>query len=188
VTIDLGTPPAALTQVTPIVGIEVSSDEIIQLGLPTVGATSLLVPNTSVFAGTATYRLSAIAQTTQTNTAQSVVLRQGLTGTSLAAGTWLDPPTGAMASRTTASCSKVTNAKVHGAQWSDATGDTILEITSFDPSKTTFDVPTLVALPATGTLSGRVQAIAADFDVHNFSLDTDKKKLWGIAAQPVTVQ
>jgi len=189
VTFDLGTPPAGLTQTTPVVGIEISSDEVIQLGVATAGATSLTVPNPTVFSATGTYRFSAIAQTPQAAMgAQSVVLRQGLTGTSFSAGTWLEPPTNVTASRTNATFDRVAMAKAHSVQWADASGNIVLEITNFDPSKTSVDVPALVALPTSGALNAKVQGIGADFDVRNFSLDADKKKLWGISAQTYAVQ
>jgi hypothetical protein len=44
-----------------------------------------------------------------------------------------------------------------------------------------------VALPATGTLTVKAQGIGADLDVKNFSLDKDKKLLWGVSAQPITI-
>lgn len=187
VSIDYGTPPGALTQLQSIVGYELAGGEVAQIYVLPLGATSVLVPKTSVFATSTTRRLTAVAQSTAaTNPPQSAVIRRGLTGTSLAAGTWLDTPTGATVTRTNATFTSVTGALAHQVQWSDTTG-ILLEMTSFDAKTTTFDVPALVALPTTGTLTATVNAIGATFPANNFSLDTDKHKLWGFSSQPATV-
>jgi hypothetical protein len=189
VAVDLGTPPAALTQTTPIVGIEVNPDEVIQL--PLVLATdqrSLLTPKPTVFGPDATYRLTAIAQTASGGAgAQSILLRRGEPGPSLAAGTWLVPPTGLDVTRTAASFDPVAGAKVHTVSWSDASGRALLEISLFDAKRTTVEVPSLVALPTSGALTARVTGIGADLDLGNFSLEEDGDLLWGIAAQPVSI-
>jgi hypothetical protein len=175
-----------------IVGIEVSSDEVVQLPIaievPTT-ATTMLVPKRSVFGANATYRLTAIAQTASgAMGAQSVVERHKLTTTTLAAGTWLVPPTGLTVTRTSAAYDAVAGAKAHSVDYLDSTGKTLLEITVFDDKAKTVEVPSLVALPTTGTLTAKVNGIAADFDVTDFSLDADKDKLTGISAQPATIQ
>jgi hypothetical protein len=131
--------------------------------------------------------LTAISQTTSGDMgAQSVVLRQGLTTTALAAGIWLVPPAGVTATRTNAAWEPVTGAKAHSVTWKDTTGD-LLEITAFNAQIKQVDVPTLVALPTSGALTERVSAIGADFDVSDFSLEDDSALLWGISAQPATV-
>ena len=45
-----------------------------------------------------------------------------------------------------------------------------------------------VALPTSGTLTAKVNGVAADFGVTDFSLETDRDKLTGISAQPVTIR
>jgi hypothetical protein len=191
VSVDYGTPPAALTTTGAIVGIEVSKDEVVQMPIAVqipATATTMLAPKPSVFAADATRRLTAIAQTSSGATgAQSIVVRHALTSTTLAAGTWLDTPTGVTATRTSVAYDPVAGAKAHSADFIDANGDTQLEITVFSTKAKTVDVPSLVALPASGALTVKVNGIAADFDVTDFSLDTDKDKLTGISAQPVTV-
>jgi hypothetical protein len=189
VTIDKGTPPPALTELAYLVGIELSSDETLQI--PTFfnvpNPTSILAPKPSVFSGTATNRLTAVAQTTSGEAgAQSIVLRQGLTTAALAAGEWLNTPTSVMVTRTTASWLPVTNALIHTVTWGDANGP-LLEITVFDATESSVEVPTLVALPPSGTLAARVQGIGADLDVNDFSLEDDSDLLWGVSAQPVRV-
>ena len=188
VTVDLGTPPAALTETSAFVGIETSSGEIVQLPLflQTVD-TMLLAPKPSVFDAAATYRLTAVAQTASGESgAQSILLRRGLTATTLAAGTWLVPPTGVSVTRTAASFTPSAGAKGHNITWSDGAAAELLEISIFDGT-TAVDVPSLVALPASGTLTAKVGALGVDFDVTDFSLDEDRDQIWGVATEPTTV-
>lgn len=185
-TIDFGTPPAALSKHDALIGIELSNNEVVQLPVLPSGSTTALVPMTEVFAPNATYRLTAVAQTTDGDLgAQSILIRRGQQTTTLAADSWLIPPTNVAATRDSATFDAVANAKVASVQWSDATG-IIVEVTVFD-NKTEAKVPALVALPATGTLTVKAQGIGADLDVKNFSLDKDKKLLWGVSAQPITI-
>jgi hypothetical protein len=190
VTIDEGTPPAALSQVTSFPGIELGNGEVVQLPLVLLlqDATSYLVPKPTAFGVAATYRLTAIAQTSSGDQgAQSIVLRQGVTTPALAAGEWLTPPVNVMATRTIASWDPVPEADAHSAIWSDETGTQLLEITSYNPKTGDVEVPNLVALPATGMLTARINAIGADIDFNDFSLEEDSDKLWGVAAQPVDI-
>jgi hypothetical protein len=189
VTIDMGTPPAALTERGALVGIEIADDEVLQI--PTAFATDpsqILAPKLTAFAGS-TYRLTAIAGTTMGDQgAQSILLRRGLTTQTLAAGEWLVPPTGVTATRTTAAWNRVTNALAHQVAYADPTGRTILEVTVFDNTVTSVTIPALVALPATGNLTARVAGIGATLDPMDFSLDEDEESLYGIAAEPLAVQ
>jgi len=189
VTVDLGTPPAALTQTTSIIGIEVSRDEVIQLPLfLATDQTKLLAPKPTVFGADATYRLSAIAQSASgADGAQSVVVRRGDRDAALAAGAWLVPPTGVSVTRTSASFERVADAKLHSIAWEDAAGKRLLEITVLDGGVTQVDIPALVSLPVSGMLDARVTGIGADIDLDDFSLEEDRDKLYGIAAQPVTI-
>lgn len=149
--------------------------------------TSLLAPRPSVFGASATYRLTAIAQTASGGQgAQSILVRRGLTGTTLAAGTWLVPPTGLAVTRTGASFTPSDGARLHQVQWLDGQDRELLEITILDGS-TSIDIPSLVALPEVATLSARVAALGVDFDLSDFSLDEERDALWGIAAEPATV-
>jgi hypothetical protein len=187
-TIDTGTPPAGLSEVTSIPGVELSKDEVVQLpSFINTDPTMLLAPKRTVFGGSATYRLTAIAQTSSGDTgAQSIVLRQGLTTPDLAAGDWLVTPTSVEASRTTASWAPVKGAAIHSVTWADATGD-LLEITVLDAKTASVEVPALVALPVSGTLTARVTAIGADLDLNDFSLEDDSDLIWGASAQPVSI-
>ena len=180
------TPPNALTKHDALLGIELSKTEILQLPVLPAGATTALMPTLAAFSSGVTYRLTAIAQTTDTVPPQSIVISRGQTTATLAADKWLTTPINVVASRTSATLDKVTNAKLHSVQWSDVNG-IILEITMFDTSKTTATVPALLALPTTGTLTVKAQGIGADLDLQDFSLDTDIDLLWGISVQPETI-
>ncbi len=188
VTVDVGTPPAGLPQTNAIVGIEISRDEVLQI--PLILATdqrSVLAPKRTVFGPDATYRLTAIAQTSSgEDGAQSIVLRRGDLDTQLAAGTWLVPPTDVSATRTSASFSPVAGAKLHTIAWKDSNGRELLDITLFDAKRTSVDVPSLVAL-GSDALTARVTGIAADLDLDDFSLEEDRDLLHGLAAQPATI-
>ncbi|MDB4959759.1 MAG: hypothetical protein JWO36_7328 [Myxococcales bacterium] len=187
VAIDYGSPPAALTDKAAIIGIEVSNSEVVQLPLFSTVKDSMLAPKPTVFSPTATYRLTAVAQTTTADKgAQSILIRHNLSSTSLAAGSWLVPPTGVTVTRAKATFDKITNAKIYTVEWDDSAGTKLLGITLLDGS-TSVDVPALVMLPASGTLTAKVQGIGADIDVTSFSLDDDKALLWGVAAEPITI-
>ena len=188
VTVDFGTPPAGLPQTAALIGVEVGADEVVQMPLLDATTRTLLVAKPSVFAAGASYRLTAIAQTTSGDQgAQSILLRRGLSGPTLAAGSWVVPPTGVAATRSSASWTPSAGATAHNVAWEDATGQSILEITMFDLAATTVNIPALVALPASGTLTGRVAAIGADIDLSDFSLEEEEDSLWGIGAEPVNV-
>ncbi|HWO24513.1 MAG TPA: carboxypeptidase-like regulatory domain-containing protein [Kofleriaceae bacterium] len=189
VSIDLGTPPAGLTQTSAIVGIEVSKDEVIQIPLiATSDQSKLLAPKRTLLSADGTYRLTAIAQTAMgEDGAQSIVLRRGDQDAQLAAGEWLIPPTNVSATRTSASFTPVAGAKLHTVTYLDTNRSELLEIVLFDSKRTTVDVPALVALPGI-TLTARVNAIGADIDLDDFSLDEDRARLFAITAQPTTVQ
>lgn len=188
-TIDYGTPPAALTQKGALIGIAISDDEIVQLPQFDPMATSLLAPKPSVFGATAGLRLTAVAQTAVGDLgAQSIVLRRNLSGPTLAAGSWLVPPVGVTATRTSASWQLVSGAKLHQVQYVDAAGTNLLEITVFDDKATSVDVPLIVALPVSGALTARVSGIGADIDPQDFSLEEDEEKLFAVAAQATQIQ
>ena len=187
-TIDFGAPPASLTTNGAYVGIEIGDDEVVQLPMFDQRANMLLAPKAAVFGGTKGLRLTAVAQTTAGEAgAQSIVLRRELTGPTLEAGDWLTPPVGVSATRTSASWQLVAGAALHQVQYRNTLGDSVLDITVFDNTATTVDVPALVTLPVSGNLTARVSGIGADFDVQDFSLEDDEDKLFAISAQPVPI-
>lgn len=189
VTIDYGTPPAGLSKHDAFVGISVDDDEVVQMPTFLENVKSdLLVPKPSAFAADASYRLTAVAQTTSgEDGAQSILLRRDLSGTAFDAGTWLVPPIGVTATRTSATFEPIADAKIHSISWKNAAGDELLEITLFDRTVTTIDVPSLVALPVSGALTVTAGGIGAEIDLQDFALDRDRDKIWGFTAEPVTV-
>jgi hypothetical protein len=190
VTVDLGTSPAGLTTSNAVVGVEVGDDEVIQIPLIDFinsDLTSVLMPKPSVFGSDSTYRLTAIAQTSSgEDGAQSIVLRRGNTSPALAAGEWLIPPTGVTVTRADASWEPVAGAVVQQVQYQDVSGNNILEITTFDNSSSV-TIPSLVALPTSGTLTARVAGLGATLDPTDFSLEEDEDLVFAIAAEPATV-
>lgn len=188
-TVDFGTPPAALTTKAALIGIEIGEDEVAQLPLlDPETTTTLLAPKPSVFGATGGLRLTAIAQTAMGELgAQSIVLRRGLSGPTLAAGEWLTPPVGITATQTSASWQLVAGATLHQVQYRDALGTDLLEITVFDPKATSVDVPALVVADTDTATVARVAGIGADLDPQDFSLEEDEDKLFAIAAQAAQI-
>ena len=188
ISVDYGTPPAGLPERGALVGVDIGPDEVVQMPLLGTDTATLLAPTPTVFGADATYRLTAIAQTTSGDRgAQSIVLRRAVAGPTLAAGTWMVPPTGVTATRSSATWTPAAGATAHNVAWVDGNNDAVLEITMFDTAATTVNVPALVAVPSSGTMSVRVGAIGADIDLTDFSLDEDADKLWGIGAEPFPV-
>ena len=185
VTVDFGTPPSSLTQLGSFVGIDAGADGTLPL-LPlfqTPAAPTIRAPRPEAIASGATYRLTAFASNGATNPSQSIVLRRGLTGPTLGAGTWLAPPSGTP-TRTGASWSASADATVHGLEYRQG-ATRIANITVFDAT-TEVTLPDLVTLPS-GSVTADVQAIGAPgLDVTSFSLDADRDKLSMISS--VTVE
>lgn len=176
VTASFGTPPAGLSQVAGIVGIE-TADGTLQLSpmfLTPTGTQMVRAPKPEAIASGATYRFTGFASDGQSNPTQSIVLRRGLAGPSLAAGTWLPAPSGTL-TRTGGSWAAVAGATVHGLEYKQG-ATRIVNVTTFDGS-TEVTIPDLVPLPS-GTLTVALSAIGAPgLDVTNFSLDADRDKL-----------
>jgi hypothetical protein len=186
VTVSFGTPPSGLAQIGGLVGIEAGADGTLQL-LPmflTPATATLKVPKPEAIASGATYRLTGIATNGQTNPTQSIVLRRGLTGTALSAGTWLAAPTGT-ATRAGGSWTAPAGATVHGLEYrSGATR--VVNVTVFDGS-TQVTLPSLIAMPSS-SLTVDLSAIGAPgLDVTSFSLDADRGKLATIGGITVSL-
>jgi hypothetical protein len=189
-TVDFGAPPPALSNVFGLIGIDTAADGVYQLpAVRTPADAAISVPALAALGATG-YRLTAIAQTgTSPDAIQSIVLRRALTGTTLAAGSWLTPPSSATMTRMTASWTAVPGATVVGIEVTQNTTTVthLLDITVFDGS-TSVVIPALVALPAAGVLDARLSAIGATgLDVTSFGLDTERTKLDRVAAQPITI-
>lgn len=183
-TVDFGSPPAGHNTVGALIGIELADDGVFIIPMfKTPTDTTLLVPRLAAFPASK-YRLIGIANTGNTPTAsESIVLRRALTTTTLAAGTWLAPPTSTMVTRTGASWAPVTGASVHSVEFVQGTAK-LLNVTVFDTT-TQFTVPDLVTIPA-GAVTADINAIGAPgLDVNSFALDDDSSKLVMVSSQPV---
>jgi len=185
VAVDFGTPPSGLTQLLGLVGIEMADGSgVIQLPVISNTVSSAPVPSLASFSG-ATYRLSAIAQTTATPPNQAITLHRHLSTTSLAAGEWTPPPANVTVDRTSASWTNVTGALIHGVEYdSGSTG--ILSITSFDGTATA-TIPDLVSIPS-GSLTVKVQALAGSgLDLTDLEIDRDREKLTAVGVANVAL-
>ena len=187
ITVDFGSPPSGLQTVGGLIGVNLGTDGVFQIGLfRTPTDATLLTPKIAAFPGATGYRLTAIANNgVDPATTQSIVIRRVLTGPTLAAGTWLTPPVSPTITRTGAKWTPITGATVHSVEYKQGTAS-ILNVTAFD-SSTEMTIPELIALPA-GTLTGTVSGIGADgLDVMDFALDEDEDKLNAVSAQVVTI-
>jgi hypothetical protein len=186
VTVDFGSPPSGLQTVGAIIGIDLGTDGVFQIPLfRTPQDATLLTPKPAAFSATS-YRLTAIATNgTDPATQQSVVLKRDLTGTTLSAGTWLALPATPTITRSGATWTAVPDATVMSVEFEQGTAN-LLNVTSFDGT-TELTIPDVVALPA-GAITAKVNAIAApDFDVTDFALDEDEKKLDRVSGVTLTL-
>lgn len=188
VTVDLGTPPSGMPNVAAVVGIEVGASGTMQLAPQFVTPTMLtvLAPRLAAFSGSS-YRLTGIANNGSSPTAaSSVVLHRGLMTTSLAAGTWLGVPSSLEVTRTGATWTAVAGAVVSSVEYDLDKTNHLLSVTSFDGS-TSFTIPDMIALPASGPIVARSTSLQGTLDVTSFSIDADLAKITGFAAQPVQI-
>jgi hypothetical protein len=183
VTVDMGTPPAALAERAALVQVELPNRAVMSLGFVAPASPMIKAPKVSAVSGATAYRLIAIATTGGDTPTESIVLRRGLSGTSLSAGTWLAAPGSTDLSRTGASWAPVSGAAVHSVEYTQGTAN-LLNVTVLDETSL-FTIPDIVALPA-GPVTAKVQAIGATgFDVTNFSLDADRDKLDRVSAETI---
>jgi hypothetical protein len=188
VSVTFGTPPSGMPNVAAIVGIELGAAGTLQL-LPqilTPTTTTVLAPKLAAFSG-ATYRLTAIANNgSATTSASSAKLVRGQTATSLDAGTWLGLASSLTLTRSGGSWTPVTGALLQGVEYDAADETRLLSITALDGSSS-FTIPDLLALPASGSLIARSTALMGTIDLTNFSLDEDLTKVTGFSAQPTQI-
>ncbi|HEY5925288.1 MAG TPA: hypothetical protein VIV11_26575 [Kofleriaceae bacterium] len=188
VTVAFGSPPSNMPNVAGFVGIELGASGVLNL-LPqimTPTMTTVLAPKLSVFSG-ATYRFTAVANNGDTETsAGSFKLIRGQTGTTLDAGTWLGVPGSLTLTRTGGSWTSVDGALIQSVEYDELDGTQLLSVTAIDGS-TSFSVPDLLALPASGSLIARSTALMGTIDLSNFSLDEALLKVTGFSAQPLRI-
>lgn len=186
VTVDFGTPPAGLPTVAGLIGIDLGADGVFQLPLlRTPQDATVLAPKPSAL-GATTFRLTGISTNgTDPATTQSIVLKRDLTGSTLATGAWLAPPAAPTITRTTAKWTALPDATVMSVEYTQGTAN-LLNVTVFDGTSE-LTVPDIVALPS-GAITVQLGAISAhDFDVTDFALDDDEKKLDRVSAQILTL-
>ena len=191
-TVDFGSPPGGLPNVAAIAGIELPTDGTLQLVpafLTPAAPTLALAPTLAAFSG-ATYRLTGIANndngTNSATASQSVVLVRAIAASPLTAPAWIAPPSDASLTRTGGTWTAIAGALAQGATYDTDATHHLLSVTVLDGS-TSFTIPDVVALPATGTITGHASALAGSLDPTNFSIDADLAKITGFSSQPVTV-
>lgn len=183
VSVDLGTPPSSLSERAALIQMEMPDHNVLSLGFVTAASPTLKAPKISAVSSATGFRLVAIATTGGDTPTESIVLRRHLSGSPLAAGTWLSPPGSTDVSRTGASWAPVADATVHSVEFTQGTAN-LLNVTVLDDTAL-FTVPDLVALPG-GPVTAKVSAIGATgLDVTNFSLDADRDKLDRVAAETI---
>jgi hypothetical protein len=188
VTVTFGTPPSGMPNVAGIVGIELGAAGTLQLvpQILTPTTTTLLAPKLAAFPG-ATYRLTAFANNgSEPTAASSAKLIRGQSSTSLDAGTWLGLPASLTLTRSGGSWTPVTGALLQGVEYDLPDETRLLSVTSFDGS-TSFTIPDLLALPASGPLIARSTALMGTVDLTSFSLDDALTKVTGFSAQPTQI-
>ncbi len=184
IAVSLGSPP--LTSTAALVGLELGDDGVAYLPMPvSAAAPSILGPALAAFPN-ATYRLLGFSTAGIGNVPQAAIVQRGQSSTSLAAPAWLAPTADLSLTRTGGSWSTVAGALVQGASFdSDATHH-LLNVTAFDGS-TSFVITDVVALPTTGTLSGKGNALGGTLDLMNFSIDADLAKVTAFSSLPMAI-
>jgi hypothetical protein len=188
VTVAFGTPPASLTTVAGVVGVELGASGTLLLGqlLQPTGTTTVLAPSLATF-GSATYRFLALANNGSTDTSSaSIKLVRGQTTTALDAGTWLGLSETLTLTRTGGSWTAVPGAALQGVEYDAMDKSHLLSVTLVDGS-TSFTIPALLELPASGTLIARSTALMGTIDLMNFSGDKDFDKITGFSSQPMQI-
>ncbi len=187
IAVNFDNPPSAQTVHGAVVSIELGDEGVLPVATTFgVASPSLKVPKVSALTGSTGFRLTAIATDGALVPAQSIAIRRGLSGPTLAAGSWLAPPTGVSITKQGGSWTNASGATVHSIELAQGAAR-LLNVTVFDSTRTSFEVPTLITLPS-GPLQATVNALGATgFDVTDFSLDADIDKIDRVAGQQTTV-
>ncbi len=172
-TIDLGTPPAGLSQVNAVVGLELGAAGVLRLSTIDGADPTAIIPSLTV-ASAATYELIGLAQEpiADGTAAQSILLRRGITAaTALAAGAWLPPPTALVSDRVTASFIRGRAAGPYIVELDSASGRA-LAIAILDASSRV-TLPTAFAPLPAGALTMKVTTLetGALIDLRDFAVD-----------------
>lgn len=177
-TVDFGSPPAALSRTFALVGLDLGSTGVLRVVSVDRAHANAVLPNLPAFAG-ASYELIGLAQepVDDGTAAESIVIHRGLTSpSSLAAGTWLAPPTGLASDRTTAS---FTRSVADGpyiveldTRSGSGTGNRVLSIAVLDGSSA-LTLPTDFAPLPSGSVTMKVSVIdtGSPVDLRDFEVD-----------------
>lgn len=195
-TVDLGTPPAALTQVNAIAGLDLGARGVLRLGGIDPTRAGAIVPSLALSAGSS-YELLAFAREPVAGDAgtpaESVMLRRGLTdAAALAAGPWLPPPTALSGTRTMLSFTAQHTGGLHVAELTNAglgvEGRRVLTVTFLDGSSQLALPTDFVTLPA-DPLTLKVISLDATggIDPRDFEIDDITARVSGAATDTLPV-
>ena len=172
VTVNLGTPPAGLADVSAVPYIVTANEGRVPAFIFTPNMTSAALPNLSgPFAG-ATYDFLGVTNTTgDVDTESSISFMRNVAvagGVSLPA--WMAPPTGVAANGGTYSFNPTTGANVHTVTFADSQGNGSWVVLLLD-GRTSFTAPTVTpaVLPAGSTTMTVAEMIVPGFDPTNFN-------------------
>ncbi len=193
-TVDLGTPPATLTEVAALVGLELGERGVVRLAGIDPTRIGAVVPSLSIATG-ARYELLAVAREPGADgtVAQSVALRRGLTDPeALNAGAWLAPPTIVSADRTTVSFTRSQATGPYTLELDNAAigveGRRVLTVAILDGSSQVTLPTAFSPLPADPlTLRVTTLATGAALDLRDFSADAVLDGVVGIASDAIAV-
>ncbi len=194
-TVTLGTPPAALTQVQTVVGLDLGNRGVLRYPMVDPIRPGAVVPTLAIAAG-AHYELLGLASepVADGTAAQSIVLRRGLADvTTLAAGTWLPPPTGLASDRMTVSFTRGRPEGPYVVELINAglgvEGRKVMSIAIFDDSSQVA-LPTAFAPLPGDPLTMKVTTIetAAALDLTNFEVDALTGGAVGFAADTIKLR
>ena len=191
--VSFGTPPAGLSRVAGVVGIDLGDAGVLRPFLLAASPTTSMVtvPSLSSLAGASYEFLGIASEPIDDGTAgQSIVLRRGITSASgIAAGEWLAPPTGLASDRAMVSLTPATGADL-----------TILEIDTSSGSGdgnramsiAIFDGTTTVALPVDfaplpgGALTVTANGFAAEgFTANDFEVEALVDSVTQLASETI---
>lgn len=193
-TVNLGTPPAALTQVQSVVGLDLGSRGVVRLTMIDPTQAGAVVPSLAIASGSHYELLGLASEPIADGTAaQSIVMRRGLTDvTTLSAGTWLPPPTGLASDRATVSFTRGRPEGPYVVELVNAglgvEGRKVMSIAVLDGSSQIALPTTFAPLPG-DPLTMRVTTLdtGAALDLRNFEVDTLTRGAVAFAADTIKI-
>jgi hypothetical protein len=192
-TLDLGTPPAALTERNAIVGLDLGAAGVWRDGGANATRIGVVVPSLSIAPGSS-YEVIAIAREpiADGTAAESVTIERGQTNVdALTAGTWLEPPAAVTADRTMVSFTR-SGSGIHAVELTNAglgvEGRLVYSLALFDGAAQVA-LPTAFSPLPTDPMTVKVTALATGepVAVGDFELDDVSANLTAAASDTVAL-